>query len=115
MKLRFIVMSLIIVALSIITSCASLETARQNNVIRGQILECTGNDAYLCVGSMDGAEVGQEYTVYKFLKTQHPKTMEPNFTREKTGTVIITEIVDEHCAKAKIQTGEAKVYFGVEH
>jgi hypothetical protein len=52
MKSSFIVMSLIIVALSIITSCASLETARQKNDIRGQILECTGNDAYLCVGTI---------------------------------------------------------------
>jgi hypothetical protein len=64
---------------------------------------------------MDGAEVGQEYTVYKFLRTQHPKTMKPNFARENIGSEIITEIVDEHCAKAKIQTDEAKVYFDVEH
>lgn len=115
MKSSFIIKPLIIVALSILTSCASLETAKQNNVIRGQILECTGSDVFVCVGNMDGAEVGQEYTVYKFVKTRHPKTTEPIFTKEKTGTVIITQIIDEHTAKAKIQTGEAKAYFGVEH
>jgi len=114
MKSNFIIMSLSIVALSIITSCASVETARHNYIMRGQILESTGEGVYLCIGSADGAEVGQEYKVYKFVKMQNLKTMQPNYKREETGTVIITEIVDEHYAKAKIQTGEAKENYIIE-
>ncbi|MBI5593588.1 MAG: hypothetical protein HY881_24310 [Deltaproteobacteria bacterium] len=82
--------------------------------MRGQILESTGEGVYLCIGSADGAEVGQEYEVYKFVRMQDLKTMRPNFKREETGKVKITEIVDEHYAKAKILTGEAKVNYIVE-
>ncbi|MBI5593589.1 MAG: hypothetical protein HY881_24315 [Deltaproteobacteria bacterium] len=75
--------------------------------MRGQILESTGEGVYLCIGSADGAEVGQEYKVYKFVKIQGFNAR-PRYKREETGTVKITEIVDEHYAKAKILTGEAK-------
>ena len=114
MKSNFIIMSLSIIALSLITSCASLETARHNYIMRGQILESTSGGVYLCIGSADGAEVGQEYKVYKFVRMQDLKPMQPNYKREETGTVKITEIVDEHYAKAKILTGEAKENYIVE-
>lgn len=114
MKSNFIVMSLCVIALSIITSCASLEIARHNYIMRGQILASTGQEVYLCIGSSDGAEVGQKYKVYKFESMPNIKTNQPYFRREETGTVIITEIIDEHYAKAKIQTGEAKQNYIVE-
>jgi hypothetical protein len=82
--------------------------------MRGQILESTSGGVYLCIGSADGAEVGQEYKVYKFVRMQDIKPMQPNYKRVETGTVTITEIVDEHYAKAKLLTGEAKENYIVE-
>jgi hypothetical protein len=114
MKSNYFIMTLSIIALSIIASCASLETARHNYIMRGQILESTNAGIYLCIGSADGAEVGQEYTVYKFIKTEDVKTNIPRYSREETGTVKIIEIVDVHYAKAKILTGEAKANYVVE-
>ena len=113
MKAKFIFITLSIILFFIITSCATFETARHKYIMRGQILEATDEGVYLCIGSADGAEVGQELKVYKFVKIPlRPK--QPNYKREETGTVKITEIVDEHYAKAKILTGEAKENYIVE-
>ena len=96
---------------AIMAGCANLDSARHEYIMRGQILEVSDNEAYLCIGRKDGAEVGQEYTVYNFRKTLLRNEKSPQFTyiKEKTGTVKLIEIVDEHFAKAKILTGEAKV------
>ena len=115
MKPNFIVMSLSIIALFIMTSCASVDTARHKYIMRGQILEATGEGVYLCIGSADGAAVGQEYKVYKFVRMPvSPKSSQPNYKRQETGMVKITEIVDEHFAKGKVSAGEAKENYMVE-
>ena len=109
MKSNFIITSLGIVALFILTSCASLEKASHSYIMRGQILESKGDGVYLCIGSADGATIGQELNVYKYTKVANPQNIaKANFRRQETGTVKITEIVDEHYAKAKVLTGEAK-------
>lgn len=112
MKARFIFITLGIIAI-FITSCATLETARHKYIMRGQILDVTADGVYLCIGSADGAEVGQELKVYRIVRVPPIKTI-PNYRREETGTVKITEIVDEHFAKAKILTGEARENYIVE-
>ena len=82
--------------------------------MRGQILEATDEGVYLCIGSADGAKVGQEFKVYKFVKMSELRPKQANFKREETGTIKITEIVDEHYAKARRLTGEAKENYIVE-
>lgn len=110
MKPNFIIMSMSIVALFIMTSCAGLEKAEHKYIMKGSILESASEGVYLCIGSADGATVGQELNVYKYVKIPGAgkSSVPPNFRREETGKVKITEIVDEHYAKAKVLTGEAK-------
>ena len=102
----------VVLAISIIAlaGCASLGSVGHKYIMRGQILEAAGTDVYLCIGSKDGAEVGQEYAVYRFVREigTNPK-VPPRFRRDEKGAVKITEIVDEHYAKAKVVAGEAKV------
>ena len=101
--------------LTLITGCATFQTAKHKYIMRGQILEATDEGLYLCIGSADGAKAGQEYKVYKFVRMQQgTKSIRPNYRKEETGTVKITEIVDEHYAKARILTGEAKENYVVE-
>ena len=109
MKSNFIIIALTVFVLSIMTSCATMETARHNYIMRGQILQSAGEGVYLCIGSADGAEVGQEFGVYKYIAMPANKSLQSPFRREETGTVKVTEIVDEHYAKAVVLTGEAKV------
>ena len=96
----------------ILAGCASMQAARHNYIMRGSILEVTDDTAYLCIGSADGAQVGQEFTVYKFHRVSSQRT--GGYERINTGRVRITEIVDEHMANAKIISGEAKVNYIVE-
>ena len=89
---------------------ASIGAVGHKYIMRGQILEAAGTNVYLCIGSKDGAKVGQEYAVYRFVREISPNPkLPPRFRREEKGAVKITEIVDEHYAKAKVVAGEAKV------
>lgn len=114
MKSNFIIMTLTIFVLSIMTSCATVETVRHNYIMRGQVIEATNEGVYLCIGSADGAEVGQEFKVFKYIIMPATKSLRPDHRREETGMVKITEIVDEHYAKAKILRGEVKENYIVE-
>lgn len=110
MKLKMMTSTLLAALLVIATGCATLESAGHKYVMRGQILEITDGMAYLCIGSADGAQVDQEYGVYKFIKspTPNPKSVQPSYRKEETGTVKIVEIVDEHMAKAKVLSGQVE-------
>ena len=83
-------------------SCA---TVYHGFIMKGSIIEASDSDVYLCIGSKDGASVGQELDVYKILETRPQATF---FRREHTGKVRITEIIDEHFAKAKVISGKAE-------
>jgi hypothetical protein len=72
--------------------------------MKGSIIETSDSDVYLCIGSKDGASVGQELDIYKIIKT---KSVTP-FKRVHTGKVKITEIVDEHFARATVISGKAE-------
>ena len=81
--------------------------------MKGSIIEIQDSDIYLCIGKRDGASVGQELNVYKMVATStNPKV--PMFRREYTGKVKITEIIDDHFAKAVIISGTAGKNYIVE-
>ena len=92
------------------TGCAALGSAGHKYIMWGQVLELTDDTAYLCIGSADGAQVGQEYAAYKFTKipSANLKSVQHSYKREETGTVKILEIVDEHMAKAKVLAGHVE-------
>lgn len=73
--------------------------------MKGSIIEAYDSEVYLCIGSKDGASVGQELDVYKIIKTKSKGTP---FKRVLTGKVKITQIVDEHFAKATVISGKAE-------
>jgi hypothetical protein len=86
----------------LIVSCA---TVYHGYLMKGSIIEASNSDVYLCIGSKDGASVGQELDVYRIPETK-PEAL--HFTRVQTGKVRITEIIDEHFAKAKVISGRAE-------
>ncbi len=117
MKGRKAISSLVVVLLLLTAGCATLESAKHEYIMRGQVLETNGDSAYLCIGSKDGAKVGQEYTVYRYVKVPNPYVRPGaaySFRREQTGEVKITEIVDEHMANAKVVRGNVREHDVVE-
>jgi hypothetical protein len=94
-----------------LAGCSRMESERHKLLMKGQILDVIGNSAYLCIGSKDGAEAGDRFTVYKFTRTVNPKSEyaeQPYYKREVAGKIKIIEIFDEHMAKATILSGEVK-------
>ncbi|MEO5356268.1 MAG: hypothetical protein H7844_03095 [Nitrospirae bacterium YQR-1] len=104
---RVVILLSITVAGLTIGACAGLEHSYHENIMKGTILEKTGSDVYLCIGTKDGAQVGQELSVYS-LKKLTAKGRLRDWEREFTGKVKITEIVDEHFAKGKVISGSVK-------
>ena len=84
-------------------SCA---TVYHSFLMKGSIIETSDSDVYLCIGSKDGASVGQELDVYKIIQRQWQ--LKIPFGREHIGKVKITEILDEHFAKATVISGKAE-------
>ncbi|MFA5183688.1 MAG: hypothetical protein WC405_20455 [Syntrophales bacterium] len=87
--------------------CATLETAGHQYLMRGQVLEVKDGTAYLCLGSEEGAKVGQVFTVRRYVNMGYQKGGQPRYRIDRVGTVRITE-VETHMASAKIVTGDVK-------
>ncbi len=71
-------------------------------LMRGQVVDSSGKDVYVCIGAQDGARPGQRLRVYRITKQRHT-----SFSRETVGTIRIDSIVDEHFAKGTIVAGTA--------
>ena len=92
----------------LMSSCASLKSGYHAYLMKGSIVEASDGEIYLCVGTKDGAIVGQELDVYRIKSKWQPKGP-PDFRRELTGKVKITEILNEHFAKAMVISGKADI------
>lgn len=91
--------------------CATMETVSHKYIMKGQVLDVSDGEAYLCIGSADGAKAGQEFPVYRYVRLPFAGTKQaaPSFKREEVGSVKIKEVVDVHYARATILRGDIKV------
>jgi hypothetical protein len=98
------------VLVAVLAGCSTMQSAGHKYLMRGQVLEASDGMVYLCVGTADGAKKGQRLSAFHFVhgRTPSSKGSGPIFKREKTGRVEITEIVDEHYARAKVLSGEVR-------
>lgn len=90
--------------------CATMKAAEHKYIMKGQVLDVSDGQAYLCIGSSDGAKAGQEFPVFRYVRRPFagPKQTLPSFNREKVGSVKITEVVDVHYATAAVVSGDIK-------
>ena len=95
----------------VLAGCASFGGASPKYLMKGQILEVDKQEAYLCIGSAEGAKAGQKFSVFRYVKARGSveKQSLPGYKRELVGAVKITEVVDEHFAKAIILDGDIKI------
>ena len=110
MKKKIIVSSVLALLLISAAGCATMETVGHKYIMRGQVLDVASGEAYLCIGSRDGAMTGQELAVYRFvpMPTITSKVPFPAYKRESVGRIKILEVVDEHYARAKVLAGNVK-------
>ena len=96
----------LILATFVIFLMFSCATVYHGYFMKGSIIEASNSHLYLCIGSKDGAAVGQELDVYKIFGQSTAKGTA--FRRVHTGKVKILEIVDEHFAEATVISGKAE-------
>ena len=84
-------------------------------LMRGQVVEAQDNALVVCVGTADGAVVGQELDVIRHVPRTTPSGKAPHvFRRENVGKVKITALVDDHYAEATVINGNIRVNDTVE-
>lgn len=99
----------LLVALALMANaCASTGAGYHRYVMRGLVVGVVDQDVSICIGSRDGAKVGQELTVYRIVKRPAPAKGAPSYDREQTGVVRIEEIFNEHFARGSVVSGEVK-------
>jgi hypothetical protein len=112
-RLLSVLMLVLVVGSSVVQ--AEETSFRHKYLMRGQVLEVENKTLVLCIGTADGAEVGQELDVVRHERSQiPPKATGPNFRREKVGKVRITMIFDEHYAEASVLEGDVRPHDMVE-
>ncbi len=101
-------LAIVVATFSAVPSQAA--SAYHKYFMKGSIIESSEEGIYLCIGTEDGAKPGQVLDVMRISRVPggSPKSA-PKFRREKVGQVEILEVVDEHFARAKKVSGEAKV------
>ncbi len=92
-------------AIFLIVSCA---TRYHGGLMKGSVVDASNSGIVLCIGSEDGASVGQELDVYGVIEQTSEPLARPSFKRVQTGKVKITEIIDKHFAKATVISGKAE-------
>jgi hypothetical protein len=111
MRTRFYLTAVLTCVLLVTSACSSIQGARHEYLMGGQVVEVTGSDAVVCIGSQNGAQVGQEFTAYKLVSvnsggsSKHPLRWE----RVYVGSVRIEQVLDEHFAKARVINGNVAV------
>lgn len=108
MKKRTFLSALLVILFATSMGCATMETARHQYIMRGSVLEVTDGTAYICLGTEQGANVGQEFTVKRYIRTAlPPKGQQPTYKVETVGSVKITK-TESHMANATILSGNIK-------
>lgn len=84
---------------------------RHGWIMRGQVLSLDNGVATVCIGMRDGAKVGQVLDVQHITvrQTSNPHSVGPTYTRADVGKVKITELFDEHYARAQVVAGNPSV------
>lgn len=97
----------VIILIGLLAGCSGNQI-KHEYLYKGQVIETDGDEIVLCIGRRDGAEKGQELSVYRYIYKGSVTEGEDAYGRAYIGQITIDEIVDTHFARAKIISGEIK-------
>lgn len=91
------------------SAAASDPGLRHSVFMAGSVIEATADGIYLCIGTREGATVGQRLEVVRVTREPgiNPK-QGARFKWTKVGAVRIDAVVEEHFAEATVTSGEVK-------
>ncbi len=107
----------VLVIIGLLTACAG-SPIYHKTFMRGQIVGVEESDVVLCIGSNDGAQVGQTLDVYRISNVNPTLELGAEgssaFKREFIGEVVISDVVDDHFARASVNSGDVEMHDVVE-
>lgn len=79
-------------------------------IMRGAVVESSKDGVYLCIGTADNAQVGEELAVVRVKRVTRgsARGQAPRFERESVGKIRIDAIVDQHYARATVLSGNVR-------
>jgi len=127
---RLLLFVLVIIGVFALSSCATTSCgqkyAKGNGIIaiKGSVVKVMNDKSvYLCIGSLDGAVVGQELEVWRTIYgvgTDATSTISAGsvsageISESMVGKVKITKVLDDHYSVAEVISGDAKLHDIVE-
>jgi hypothetical protein len=105
---------MLLMAVLMISTYATAQTGLHSSMMKGSVIEIENSNVYICIGSRDGAKVGQELDVYNIGAKPMVYKGPPSFERKHTGKLKIIEVLDEHFARAILVSGKAEIAYIVE-
>lgn len=104
MKKKIIGMATLVLIGGLTLNCATGSAIYHGGLMKGSVISATGNEGVICIGSKDGAEVGQVWNTVRIETQGTGKTSK--FIWVPSGSVKIVEIIDEHFAKVSVVDGK---------
>ena len=108
MKVTFLV-----VFVGLLTACAGSQFYHEN-IMRGQVVGIDNDEVVVCIGSEDGAEMGQELQVYRYVWEGAVEEGDDDYRVDYVGTLQIKSVVNDHFARAISTKGNVKKHDIVE-
>ncbi|MBL4909640.1 MAG: hypothetical protein JKX78_06385 [Alteromonadaceae bacterium] len=99
---------LIITVLTVIVSACSNTQLSHEYLMKGQVVSTTNNNVVVCIGSADGATVGQKLDAYRFVTGENSEEGANYFKKIRIGHVKISKIINKHFARVTVLDGDVQ-------
>ena len=107
-------LGVVFLAASLFTACAS-SPFYHKNFMRGQVVDVSDLEAVLCIGSNDKSQHGKILSVYRVVYiTDSVSEGEDLYLRDYVGEIQISNVINKHFARARINSGMVKKHDIVE-
>lgn len=103
MSPRLVVAATVVLS-SVLAGCVP-GGVRHGWIMRGQVLALDDDVATVCIGTEDGAKVGQVLDVHHIVIKPGPPKQGQTVVRTDAGKVEIVDLFDGHYAHAKVRAG----------
>jgi hypothetical protein len=86
-------------------SACSANQIYHEDLMAGQVVRADANQVVLCIGSEGSAEEGMTFNAFHITSDGSITGDDFTYSRTLAGTVVITEIIDRHFARAEVMSG----------
>tara|TARA_R110001592_G_scaffold3113_1_gene17414 strand:+ start:9898 stop:10251 length:354 start_codon:yes stop_codon:yes gene_type:complete len=91
--------SFLMILVWFLTACSGSQFYHEQ-IMKGQVVGIDNDELVICIGSKDGAKVGQELQVYRYVWEGALEEGESDYRVDYVGTLKIKSVVNDHFSRA---------------